>query len=124
MAPPRSARRELGSRRKRNSTMKVLLAIDGSPHSEAAVAEVRRRPWPSGTDVEILSVIHASAPLVIDPALVMAAVHVEQLEAQRRRAEALLRAAAEQIDREGKDLVVTTKIIEGNPTEVIVEIGR
>ena len=31
--------------------MKVLLAIDGSPHSEAAIAEVAHRPWPVETEV-------------------------------------------------------------------------
>ena len=32
--------------------MKVLLAIDGLSHSETAVAEVARRSWPSGTEVQ------------------------------------------------------------------------
>jgi nucleotide-binding universal stress UspA family protein len=104
--------------------MRILLAIDGSPHSDAAVAEVRRRPWPNGTVVEILTVIHATAPLVIDPALVMAAAHVEQLEEQRRQASQLLSAAAAKIDADHEELEVTTKILEGNPKDVIVEEAR
>ena len=43
--------------------MKVLLAIDGSRHSDAAVAEVARRPWPAGTEVKILTVIHPTVPV-------------------------------------------------------------
>jgi nucleotide-binding universal stress UspA family protein len=104
--------------------MRILLAIDGSPHSDAAVAEVRRRPWPTGTVVEILTVIHAAAPLVIDPALVMAAAHVEQLEEQRRQASHLHSAAAAKIDADHKGLEVTTKILEGSPKDVIVEEAR
>jgi hypothetical protein len=58
--------------------MKVLVAIDGSAHSEAAVAEVARRPWQAGTEVEILTVIHPIGPMLPDPAFVMAAIHMEQ----------------------------------------------
>lgn len=33
--------------------MRVLLAIDGSPHSQAAVIEAVGMPWPKETEVEI-----------------------------------------------------------------------
>lgn len=36
--------------------MKILLAVDGSQISDAAVAEVARRPWPPGSEVRIISV--------------------------------------------------------------------
>ena len=35
--------------------MKILLAVDGSPCSDAAVEEVARRPWPEGSSVKVLS---------------------------------------------------------------------
>ena len=35
--------------------MKILLAIDGSPCSDAAVEEVARRPWPEGSLVKVLT---------------------------------------------------------------------
>ena len=104
--------------------MRVLLAIDGSPHSDAAVAEVARRPWPHGTVVEILTVIHSPVPVMIDPALVLAAVHVEQLEAQRQQAAMFIPEAAQRIDSGAQDVEVTTKILEGNPKDVIVEEAR
>lgn len=37
--------------------MKILLAVDGSSHSDAAVAVVASRPWPSGTIIKIVSVV-------------------------------------------------------------------
>ena len=37
--------------------MKILLAVDGSPYSELAVAEVARRPWPKGSEIKALSAI-------------------------------------------------------------------
>jgi nucleotide-binding universal stress UspA family protein len=36
--------------------MKILIAVDGSPISDAAVIEIARRPWPPGTEVKIISV--------------------------------------------------------------------
>ena len=35
--------------------MKILLAVDGSPCSAAAVEEVARRPWPLGSSVKVLT---------------------------------------------------------------------
>ncbi|MBI4469974.1 MAG: universal stress protein, partial [Acidobacteria bacterium] len=42
--------------------MKILLAIDGSACSEAAVGEVVQRPWPAGSSVRVLSVVESPVP--------------------------------------------------------------
>jgi nucleotide-binding universal stress UspA family protein len=104
--------------------MKVILAIDGSPHSEAALAEVGRRPWPNGTVIEILTVPYSAVPLAIDPAFVLAAVHVEQIEEQRRRATMLVDDARERLRRAVPNVEVVTKVLEGNPKDVIVQEAR
>lgn len=101
--------------------MNVLLAIDGSPHSQAAIAAVTRRPWPKGTAVEILTVVHAPTAVMIDVALGIPAVHAEQNDEQRRQASALVDAAGKQIARAVPEVTVTTRILEGNPKDVIVE---
>lgn len=36
--------------------MKVLVAVDGSASSQAAVASVAARPWPAGSEIKILAV--------------------------------------------------------------------
>src|SRR5436305_15077348 len=46
--------------------MKVLLAIDGSSFSDAAVEEVAQRPWPAGTEVEIISVVEPMATMMTE----------------------------------------------------------
>jgi nucleotide-binding universal stress UspA family protein len=42
--------------------MKILLAIDGSESSEAAVHAVAARPWPAGSTVRVLSVAQPVYP--------------------------------------------------------------
>jgi nucleotide-binding universal stress UspA family protein len=42
--------------------MKILLAIDGSPCSDAAVAEVSRRPWPEGSSIKVLTTFELPTP--------------------------------------------------------------
>ena len=37
--------------------MKILVAIDGSPFSDAAVQEVAQKPWPPGSEVKIVSIV-------------------------------------------------------------------
>ena len=42
--------------------MKILLAVDGSPCSDAAVEEVSRRPWPDGSSIKVLTAFELPAP--------------------------------------------------------------
>jgi len=42
--------------------MKILLAVDGSPCSDAAVDEVARRPWPAKSSVRVLSAFETPMP--------------------------------------------------------------
>src|SRR5688572_2603246 len=101
--------------------MKVLLAIDGSKHSATAIDEVAARQWPPGTEVEILMVIHSGTPLLVDPALVLAAAYVQTTQDLRQREPQLLATAAERIRQGRPDLRVTTMVLEGTPREVIVQ---
>ncbi len=101
--------------------MKILFALDGSPHSHAALVEFATRPWPTGTEVQILTVVHSSIPLFIDPVFIAAAAHMEQTLDRRRDAPALVGAAADMIRDAHPTVRVTTKIIEGVPKDAIVE---
>ena len=46
--------------------MKILLAVDGSDCSDAAVREVAARPWPAGSEVKVVSVVEPP-PLMAMP---------------------------------------------------------
>lgn len=104
--------------------MKVLLAIDGSPPSAAAVAHVAQRSWPADTEVKVLTVIHPAMPLLPDPAFAIAAIHVEQAEELRRQAPMLLGTACEQIRRGAPNVTVILSMVDGVPKDVIVQEAR
>jgi nucleotide-binding universal stress UspA family protein len=42
--------------------MKIILAVDGSPHSAYAAEAVAVRPWPSRTVVRVLSAVESVTP--------------------------------------------------------------
>lgn len=100
--------------------MKILLAIDGSTYSKAAVNELVSRPWPAGTEVHILSVAHPT-PYFPDPLLVGAATHFDSLKDEHERAARTITEAAAEVARRAPDLRVTTNVLEGSPKKLIVE---
>ena len=104
--------------------MKVILAIDDSSHSHAALVEFVKQPWPKGTEVLILTVIRPSIALFMDPTLGVAAAHVAQAEALRHQAPALVEAASTLIRDVAPDVIVTTKIVEGVPKDTILQTAN
>jgi len=95
------------------------VATDGSPSSGAAVASVAARPWPEGTEIEVLTVIHTAVPFMLDPTYTIAFIHMDQLEKGRKHAPEIVKGAAAQIRRPG--ITVTTQVLEGSPKQLIVE---
>ena len=103
--------------------MKILLAVDGSPCSDRAVAEVTQRPWPADSEVHIISVVEPPAPLAAEPYM-LAGGYFEEVERLKRKqaAETLEKAAARLREGEGsRALHVSTDIPLGSPRRVIVE---
>ena len=104
--------------------MKILLATDGSPCSEAAANEVAGLPLPAGTEVRIISVVEPPAPIATEPFVMMPPDYFTEVDKALREAAAgaLKRAEAKLRDgrKESKPLV-TTEILTGSPKRLIVE---
>jgi nucleotide-binding universal stress UspA family protein len=102
--------------------MKILLAIDGSPCSEAAVNELARRPWPANSEIRIVSAFEG--PLSPTPeAWAISSDYFEQMErVVREQAQAVVdAAAAEVVAGVNQAINVTTGILMGPPRSAILE---
>lgn len=103
--------------------IRVLLAIDGSPSSLAAVSEVASCRLPGDSAIEVLTAIHSRAPVVPDfpPwGFTAVAAHAESVRKQQEHAPELLAAAVKHLRPGRRHLQVTTKVMEGVPKDVIL----
>jgi nucleotide-binding universal stress UspA family protein len=110
------------------TAMKVLVPIDGSAASVAAVEEVARSTLPPGSTVELLFAIHSRLPILPDfpPwAVTIAAAHGESIRAQTIHAPEVLAAAERYLRSHQPEATVVTKIVEGLPkAEILREAAR
>src|ERR1700733_2296921 len=89
--------------------MKILLAVDASAASKAALEAVAKRPWPAGSRVEVLTVVNTLEPWAL-------AVIVEEMKAH---AQQLVDGAAMHLHLQG--LAAEGVVGEGDPKHVILE---
>lgn len=114
--PPRAAR-------ERSEAMKILLAIDGSPCSDAAVEEVARRPWPDDSQLRVVSVVEPPGALTAEPYMGVGGYFEEVERLKRQQAEEVVGRAAELL-RGGAgtaQIGVATDVLNGSPKRTIVE---
>ncbi|MGE0863409.1 MAG: universal stress protein [Vicinamibacterales bacterium] len=105
------------------AAMTILVPIDGSTASVAAVQEVAHCQLPAGSTIELLYAIHSRLPVLPDfpPwAVTIAAAHGESLRAQTRHAPEVLDAAANYLHRHQPQVTVVKKTVEGVPTAEIL----
>lgn len=99
--------------------MKILLAIDGSSCSDAAVAEVSRRPWPEGTEVRIITV---ETPWTEDFSRGCSSNMFDELNKQlRAKAWQSVNDAAAVVKRNAPGLIVSPVLREGHPKDKILD---
>jgi nucleotide-binding universal stress UspA family protein len=101
--------------------MKILLAIDDSKFSKAALnAVLALAPLP-GTEVRVLHVVEPPSVLVARGMGGYSSNLRMVWEAQRRNGEALVKRFAKQLVAEG--LKVTTSVVQGEPRGKIVDVA-
>jgi nucleotide-binding universal stress UspA family protein len=98
--------------------MKILLAIDVSPYSRAAVDEVARRPWPPATIIRVLSVIQPYTPPATE--FVLASATLDDMRRQQAaEAEGLTSGVADVL--KTADISTEIAVREGDPRSAIVD---
>src|SRR5262245_15955749 len=92
--------------------MKILLAVDGSEYSVAAVEEAARMPWPEGSVVRIVSIAEfftLTMPLEWEGII------------EGRAIANTVRAMARFGEIAGTQTEVTTRVLKGNPKVLILD---
>jgi len=105
--------------------MKILLAIDGSSFSDAAVSEIAKRPWPAESEVKIISVVEPPLLPTVET-WVPPDNYIEALElAGLEQAQSIVGKAADRITNEQHDsLRVATEIVKGYPKHAIIDTAE
>jgi len=102
--------------------MKVLVAIDGSSFSQAALESVATRPWPPNTEFKVLHVVEPPSLLM---GREMAAYDPEfeaVWKALREQAKDMVEKGAARLS--GAHLNVSTALIEGDPKSQILDLAK
>jgi nucleotide-binding universal stress UspA family protein len=99
--------------------VKILLAVDGSTQSDAAVAEVAQRPWPKGSVIRVLSAVE-NVPMGLVGLL--SAYFTELTDSIKVHAQASVDDAVETLIKTfGDSMEVYGDAINGSPKHVIVD---
>lgn len=102
--------------------MKILLAVDGSAHAREAADEIRRRPWPSGTVVRVLSAVQTVLPPAMDFGLAGPLTFDQIQQEQTRNARELTDEVARTLKK--ASLQTETAVRDGDPRTVILDEAK
>jgi nucleotide-binding universal stress UspA family protein len=102
--------------------MKLILGIDDSPHSRAALEWVRKAAWPAGTRALVVSVVR---PLVsaYTEAYAPATPALDEAWNEQLRFHGEITAVAER-ELRSAGLDTSAKVVQGDPRTALVEAAR
>jgi nucleotide-binding universal stress UspA family protein len=101
--------------------MKVLLAVDGSACSDAAIEEVVHRPWPPQSEIKIITAAEMPVVIGMEPWAALPE-YFEQLELSvRAAAKAVIDDALLKLKTIEDRFKISSEIIQGAPRQAIVE---
>src|SRR6266545_2389697 len=102
--------------------MRILLPVDGSSFSDAAVEEVASRPWPASSEVRIVTAFQL--PITPTPEVwALPEDYYEKLERMaREQAQAVIDAALVKLTNAlDKSMTLTSEVIAGSPRAAILD---
>jgi nucleotide-binding universal stress UspA family protein len=106
------------------ANLKVLLAVDGSEGSRCATEAMAARPWPSGTEIRVLSAVDMGLS-ALQAAFEIPALDVPHLESQRaeamKRTEEAIDSARKTLEAAGLTTSESISVLLASPKEVILQ---
>lgn len=106
-----------------DSPVRIIVGIDGSPGSEAAVRAVAARTWPPNSEVKLIIVDDPLVPAIVGDIIPPLAETIEESNAEdRAQAERLLAQTAARLSR--TEIKVTTEIRRGDPKKELPQAAE
>ena len=106
----------------RSELVKILLAIDGSPCSDAAIEEVARRPWPEGSSIKVLTAFELPTPPTPEGWALPVSYFEEMDIALRKQAQNIVDRAIEKLKSKlNKSISLDATLLPGPPRTVILD---
>lgn len=108
----------------RGAGLKVLLAVDGSQGSRHATEAVAARPWPSGTEIRVFSVVELGMS-ALQGAFEIPGLDTEHMESQRaaamKRTEEAIDSALKILEAAGLTTSESISVLLATPKELILQ---
>ena len=108
--------------------MRILLAVDGSEFSDVAVEEIADRPWPPGSEIHAISVIHLPFTPTPETWALPDSYYSHLEKAGRELAESVINRAIARLRESDPEretpLILTSEVIVGHPAETIIETSK
>ena len=104
--------------------MKILLATDGTKHSEAAVQMIGKFNFTTDCELRIVSIIDMAVPLAMDmyEGYIPSTIEIEKN--AKENAQKVLEETKVQLSKIFPDLTISTEVLLGSPDSRIVETAE
>src|SRR5690349_17688753 len=101
--------------------MKILLAVDGSTFSDAAVKEVAMMTWPEGSELRIISAMEPPMFPTVESWVPPDNYIVALEKAAQEQARSIVDKAAQRVQKtQGDKLLIAREVATGHPKQVIL----
>jgi nucleotide-binding universal stress UspA family protein len=108
--------------------LRILLAVDGSEFSDVAVEEIANRPWPPGSEVHVIAVVHLPFTPTPETWALPESYYSDLEKAGRVMAESAINRAISRLRESNSTreipLTLASEIIVGHPEETIVKTAK
>jgi nucleotide-binding universal stress UspA family protein len=106
--------------------MKILLATDGTKHSDSAIEMISNFNLSAGDEIKIVSVVDMAVPLSIDIYAGYLPTTAEIEKTAQENAEKVLESASKTIQQSlaDKNIFISTEVLLGSPESRIVETAE